>query len=415
MLAFWILATLMLAAALAFVLVPLLRARGPAGPTAVEANLEVLRAQRREIDADVATGVLPGGARDEALAELVARAEDDLAAREPAPAATPRPWAVAATLGVAIPALVVGVYLAVGSPRAVDPRNVAAAPAPGVPDDKQIVAMVENLAAKVRERPQDAQGWALLARSMAALGRFKESADAYAHLSTLVPDDAQVLADWADALGMAQGRSLAGQPYELARRALAIDPRHPKALALAGTAALDANDFALALRHWQALAGTLPPDSPDAQQVQNVIAEIRGRAAQAGKSLPAAAAAPKPAPPPQAAGGSITGTVTLAPALAGRVKGGETLFVFARAEGGPRVPLAIIRAGAQQLPLRFTLDDSQAMAPNMKLSTASAVRVEARISASGNATAQPGDLAGTSGVVNPGARDVAVTIDKVLP
>jgi len=414
MLVFWILATLMLAAALAFVLVPLLRTHGPAGPTAVEANLEVLRAQRREIEADVASGVLPGTARDEALAELVARADDDLAAREPASAPMRRPWVVAATLGVAIPALVLGVYLAVGSPRALDPPRAAAAAPGGTPDDQQIVAMVENLAAKVRERPQDAQGWALLARSMAALGRFQESADAYAHLSTLLPNDPQVLADWADALGMAQGRKLAGKPAELAKRALAIDPRHPKALALAGTAALDAGDFPLALKQWQTLAAALPPDSPDAAQVQQVIAEIRNRASQAGKPLTAAAPPPKAPAPDQAAGATITGTVALAPEIAGRVKGSETLFVFARAEGGSRMPLAIIRAGVGQLPLRFTLDDTQAMAPDRKLSGAQAVRVEARISASGNATPQSGDLLGLSPVVKPGARDVAITIDKVL-
>ena len=94
---------------------------------------------------------------------------------------------------------------------------------------------------------------------------------------------------------------------------------------------------------------------------------------------------------------------------------GDTLFVFARAEGGSRMPLAILRRTAADLPLRFALDDSMAMAPTAKISGAQAVRVEARISKSGNAMPQPGDLVGTSGVVKPGARDLAIVVDRALP
>ena len=416
MVAFWILAALMLAVALGFVLVPLLRTRRAAGPTTVEANLEVLRGQRREIEADVAAGLLPPEARDEALAELLARADEDLAAREPAAggAGAPRkPWILAGMSGFAVTALVIGTYLALGSPTALDPGSTAAAPA--AVSDQQIVAMVESLAQKVKERPQDAQGWALLARSMAALGRFQESADAYGHLATLLPGDAQVLADWADSLGMAQGRTLAGKPYELAKKALAIDPAHPKALALAGTAALDSGEFAQSLRYWETMRQGLAPGSPDAEQVRNIIGEVRGRAAQAGKPLPAATQPPAQAPAKPAAAGGISGTVAVAPEIAGRVKGGETLFIYARAENGPRMPLAILRASARDLPMKFTLDDTQAMTPQAKLSGASAVRIEARLSASGNAAPQAGDLLGTSAVVKPGARDVAVLIDRIQP
>lgn len=413
---FWILAALMLLVALAFVLVPLLRARAVGGPSKVEANLEVLRGQRREIEADVAAGLLPAAARDEALAELVARAEEDLAPSEPAAAAAaPRkPWIVAGVAAAGMVALAFGMYLALGSPSALDPGSASA---PGAVSDQQIVAMVESLAQKVKERPQDAQGWALLARSMAALGRFQESAEAYAHLATLLPGDAQVFADWADTLGMAQGRTLAGKPYELAKKALALDPTHPKALALAATAALDAGDFALSLRHWETMSRALPADSPDAEQVRNIIGEVRTRAAQAGKPLPAATASAAAAAgrPPASAAGSITGSVALAPEIAGRLKGDETLFIYARAEGGSRMPLAIVRASARELPMRFTLDDSQAMTPQARLSGAAAVRIEARLSATGNATPQSGDLVGTSTVVRPGARDVAVRIDTVVP
>lgn len=432
MVTFWSLSALMAGLALVFVLVPLLRARPVAGPTHREVTLEVLRGQRREIESDVAAGHLPADAREEALAELVQRAGEDLGGDEPARAPnTGRPWIVAAALAIAIPALAFGLYAWLGSPGATDPRLLEAAkPEVG---QAQMVAMVENLARKVRERPDDVQGWSLLARSMAAMRRFQESADAYEHLAKLVPDDAQVLADWADSLGMAQGRSLRGKPRELALRALEIDPKHQKALALAATAALDAGDYAAATDYWQRIAAQLPPGSEDAAKVASILEEVRGRAAASGKPLAVARAESPRAPPPKAAAPtppaapaapaaaapgaaqSVSGSVALDASLASRLTGQETLFVFARAEGGPRVPLAVLRVAAASLPTEFALDDTQAMAPGMNISSAQAIRVEARISRSGNAVPQAGDLVGTSAVVKPGARGVKVVVDKVLP
>jgi len=418
MVAFWVLATLMTLLALAVVLVPLLRARAPSGPSAREVALEVLRGQRREIESDIAAGQLPADARAEAMEELVTRAGEDLETSESAaPRAQARkPWIAAVIVGVTIPALAFGLYAAIGTPSATDPKTLAAQPSP---DEKQIAGMVESLARKVRERPDDAKGWALLARSMAALGRFQESADAYEHLARLQPNDPDVLADWADSLGMAQGRSLLGRPRELVEKALAIDPAHQKALALAATAAMDAGDFAGALVYWQRVAAAMPPGSPDAAQVEQIIAEVRTRAAASGKGPLASArpmapaAAAKPAAPAPVK--SVSGSVAVAAALKSQLTGKETLFVFARSEGGPRVPLAVMRASAAALPIAFALDDSQAMAPGMNISSAQALRVEARISRSGNATPQPGDLVGSSNVVTPGARGVQVVVDRVLP
>jgi cytochrome c-type biogenesis protein CcmH len=416
MVVFWILAALMTALALAFVLVPLLRPRvAPvAAPTADQANLEVLRSQRREIDEDVAAGTLPADARAEVLDELMERAALDLAHAETAPAAPSRAWRTAAGAALAIPVLAFGLYAVLGNPRAADPAVLDAMKG-GKADEHQIAAMVDNLARKVRERPEDAEGWALLARSMAALNRFPEAAEAYAHLAKLVPNDAQVLADYADVLGMAQGRSLKGKPYELVQQALRIEPRNRKALAIAGTAALDDGDYPAAQRYWQTLAEDIPADTDDGKQIQAVLAEIRTRAAESGKSLPAAA--PKAASNAAAApaGKTVSGSVALAPELASQVAGTETLFVFARAEKGPRVPLAVVRATARELPMRFALDDSQSMAPGMNISSASSILVEARISRSGNPVAQPGDLVGTSPAVKPGAREVRIVVDRKLP
>jgi cytochrome c-type biogenesis protein CcmH len=424
MLAFWLLATLMTLVALAIVLVPMLRVRRASdAPTARDANLAVLRGQRREIEADVANGTLPADARDEALAELVRRAEDDLSpATDTRAPISKRPWVAVAVAAVAIPVLAFGLYLAIGTPSATDPAAIARAEPQ---NDAQMTALVESLAKKVRERPDDARGWELLARSMAALGRFSEAVVAYERLTKLAPGNPDVLADYADALAMAQGRTLKGRPYELVQQALAIDPLHRKSLALAGTAAMDAGDLKSAAKYFEALARELPPESEDGKEVRAILAEIAQRggprvavASAQGPTVsnaPGKSSAPAPTPGPAAPGKTVSGSVAIAPEIAAKVSGSETLFVFARAEGGPRMPLAVLRRSARELPLQFALDDSMAMTPATRLSGASAVRIEARISRSGNAIPQPGDLVGTSDVVAPGARGVKIVVDKVVP
>lgn len=417
---FWLVTAAMAALALAFVLVPLLRTRTAAGPSEAEANLEVLRGHRREIEADIAAGTLPADAREEALEELVGRAATDLdAPARPVAAESRRPWRLAGAIALLVPLLAFGLYRAIGSPQAIEAGKLARTAADL--DASQIVAMVESLAAKMKERPDDAKGWALLARSWASLERFQESAEAYAHLAKLEPANAQVLADYADALAMAQGRKLAGRPAELVREALKIDPANQKAHALAATAAMDAGDYDAAIGHWRAIAAQLPADSEDAREVDRIIDEVRERARASGRTItataPASKAAPRPGAPARGAGASsVSGSIALAPDIAGKLSGTETVFVLARAEGAGRgPPLAVIRASARELPMKFALDDSQAMAPGMNLSSATAVRVEARITRSGEVTPRSGDFVGASAVVKPGARDVAVVVDRVIP
>jgi cytochrome c-type biogenesis protein CcmH len=438
MLIFWIVAALLIVAALAFVLVPLLRAHGKGGPSLRDANLAVLRGQRRDIEKDVALGLLPKDAKEAALAELTARAEEDLAtatAADTAAGTARKPWAAAAVFGALIPAATVGVYLWVGVPEATDPKVMAAATAQ--PGDHQIEEMVVALEQKMKERPDDVNGWMLLARSYAATGKMGKALDAYKHLAKIAPQDPSVLADYADALGASRGRNLAGEPTELVMRALEIDPRHQKALALAATAKLNAGDFAASMQYWESLHATVAPGSEDETQVRAIMDDVRGRAAAAGKPLPppkalaAAPAAPAqtalpPSHPPigspggapakaSPGGKTVSGTVKLADSLAGKTSPTDTLFIYARAETGSRIPLAILRGGAGELPKAFELDDSMGMTPSATLSGTPSVVIEARVSKAGGAVTQPGDLIGTSKPVAPGAKGVAVVIDKVVP
>ena len=248
----------------------------------------------------------------------------------------------------------------------------------------------------------------MLGRSYAVLGRFGEASEAYAKAAARMPRDAQLLADYADALAMAQGRTLQGGPEKILLSALAIDPDNVKALLLAGTAAFDRSDHSAAIRYWERALRVLPEESDMVQRLRASIAEARALAGSPdGKTRVA-----KPAP---AQGGSrVSGVVRLAPELAGKVAPGDTVFIFARAVEGPRMPLAILRVRGSDLPAEFTLDDSMAMAPQMKLSAFPRVIIGARVSKSANASPQPGDLQGLSAAVKVGAKSVSVVIDTEL-
>ena len=295
--------------------------------------------------------------------------------------------------------------------------------------DKQILAMVDSLSQKMQQNPTDPRGWILLARSQNALGRYAEASAAFERAAALTPNDAQLLADYADAAVMTQQGRFEGKPYTLIKRALKLDPNHMKALALAGTAELRMGNRPASLVHWEKLKTLVPKDSPDYREVESIIAEVKTTKLDAVAGAPASAATPM-APNPQVAnvkagtesaakpGLKVTGKVVIAQDVAGKLAAGDTLFVFARAKEGPRMPLAVMRVRAPKanaFPVAFELTDAMAMAPGVNLSSFAEVVIEARVSKSGNAQLQPGDLSGLSDVVKPGASGVTVTIGKVAP
>jgi cytochrome c-type biogenesis protein CcmH len=418
MLIFWTLAALLVVVTLAALLWPLLRAQHrAAAPDADSAAIAVYRDQKQALDGECADGVITPTERDTAVAELARRLGDELAAPSTALAASwgeRRAVAVAIALLLLVPSAAVVLYARLGNPTA---TAVAAASDAGKGhemSEAQITAMVDNLAQRLEAHPDEAQGWVLLARSYAALGRFADAAKAYARADALIPDNADLLADYADALAMAQGKRLSGKPAELAGRALAIDPQHQKALALAGSAAMEAHDLDGALAYWRRLLAQLPQGSEEARQVGAVVAEVESVRRDSRGPTAASRRTEQTAVAPAPAGATIAGRVDIAPALAAQVALSDTVFIFARPVDGARMPLAVLRVPARELPKQFRLDDSMGMAPGAKLSSAAAVIVEARISKSGNALPQPGDLSGRSAPVKPGANNVKVTIDQVV-
>lgn len=407
---FWIIAGLLIAGALLFIVPPLLgQGRRPASVTQPEANLSVYRDQLRELDADLAAGTLDKTQYQSARSELESRLLEDAGAAEAA-AALPGSRRPLVAVAVAVPVLAISLYLVLGEPKGMDPQyRVAKTAAVGQPHaitPEQIEAMVESLAQRLEAQPNDAEGWTMLARSHAALSRFGDASAAYARAVELLPDNAPLLADYADMLAMARGKSLQGEPEEIIRRALKADPDNIKALMLVGSASFERRDYRGAIRPWQRILELVPPDSQAANSIRASISQAQGLAGQSTSGAQAETPAQK-----KTAGATVSGTVRLAPAFRARVADNDTVFIFVSAGKG-RPPLAILRKAVKDLPLAFTLDDSMAMMPDSRLSSASSVVVGARISKSGDAAPAHGDLQGFSRVVKIGEKGIGVTIDS---
>jgi cytochrome c-type biogenesis protein CcmH len=402
----------LVAATLAFLLWPLARApRASTAANAAATNAAVLKDQLAELERDHAAGTIASAEYEQAKLELKRRLLEDTAVAEDASpsAARRRPLAAVAT-AIALPVTAAGLYLVLGAPAALDPEQTQ--PQLGRTD---VEAMVEKLAQRLQNRPDDAEGWAMLGRSYRVLGRNAEAAEAYAKAERVVLADSRLLVDYAESLALAHGGNLQGKPAELVARALELDPGNPLALMLSGAVSFQREDYAGAIRQWAKVQALLAPGTEEARTVGDSIAKARELAAAQPPAKAAAQPAAKAPAGKAAATAKVAGTVRLAGELASRAAPTDTVFVFARAAGGPGAPLAVIRRQVKDLPLEFALDDTMAMAPDRKLSGAQEVIVGARISRSGNPMPQSGDLQGVSRPVKVGAAGVAVVIDTAVP
>lgn len=390
MIVFWIIAVLLGTGALVYVLRPLLKARKDPLVSHRAANISIYRDQMRELDADRAAGTLAQEDYERSKLELEARLLEDVATEQSTVPAHGRRAAL--VVGIAVPVLAIGVYFATGNLRGLEPHL-------GAPSEAQVEAMVARLAAKMRENPQDVEGWKLLGRSYAVMGRYDESVKAFAQAAERSPRDPQLLADFADVLAMSRGGNLTGEPERLVELAAQLDPKNLKALALLGTAAYERKDFARAAEVWGRMLPLVPQGSEDARTISENVAEARKLASIGGS--------------PGAHPG-VRGTVRLDAKLKKDVKPDDVLFVFARAPQGPPMPLAVIRARAADLPLQFSLDDSLAMAQGLTVSSQPKIVVTARIAKSGKPQPAAGDMEGKSKVVANDAAGVDVVIDSVI-
>jgi cytochrome c-type biogenesis protein CcmH len=371
---------------------------------------EALKKQLRQLKGLHQSGALTLASYQESKAALERRLVDlivDSSEETNASGAPHRPSnRLVLSLCFGVIAIAVAGYWMTRSPQPQDSASapVSGAEAPHATDSDQMVRMTEQLAMRMQEQPGDADGWVMLARSLSVLGKHPEALKAYEKAVALRKDDAALLADYADSLAVQNNRSLAGKPMQLVESALKIDPRNLKALALAGTYAFDRKDYPRAVKHWEQAVQFGPPGHPMVAQLEAALAEARTLA-----GLPSATATAA------TGGATVSGTVTLSPSIAQQAQAGDTVFVFARAAEGSRMPLAILRKQVRDLPIEFALDDATAMSPANTLSSMKGkVIIGARISKSGNATPQPGDFSGQSAPVSVGATGLRIDIKDVV-
>ncbi|MGZ5138220.1 MAG: c-type cytochrome biogenesis protein CcmI, partial [Burkholderiales bacterium] len=340
-------AAVLVAIALAFVLRPLLKQSARAGIERGGVNIAIYRDQSRELDADLQRGTLTIDQHAEARRELEARLLHDAHEQSVASNGQQPARRTAYALLALLPIGALAVYAFVGAPIALDPQVLADNAAAHAVDQGQLNAMVEKLAARLKEEPDNAEGWLMLARSYRLFKRYEESARAYGNAVSRLPPDASLLADYADVLGAAQG-GLEGEPEKLISKALKIDPQNPKALALAGSAAFNRKNYAEAAHHWEQMIPLVPAASDEARAIHANVEEARGLAGIAPTTDTAST-------PPIAPNARVSGVVQLAPELAGKVSPTDTVLISARAAEGPRMPLAIVRKQVRELPVAFTL------------------------------------------------------------
>ena len=426
MLSFVMFAALMLALALAFVLRPLLTRHAPDDPAAL-----ARRRMQALLEAHAA-GVLSD---TEFAAKRTELGDQLLTAIDTGPPRSRAPFVAATAVALLLPALSIVLYRAVGSPAALDPAALVAAPATAPGEHGQDMEQaIDKLAAKLKQNPGDAEGWALLGRAYLETQRFAEARDALKHAHDLVADDPDVGVAYAEALTLAsESHQFDAQARALIETALKADPKNQRGIWLLGIADYQAGKFDAAIADWNLLLAQLPKDSTIAQSVRSQIA--RAEAARDGKPLPAETAAAEipaageiaQAEAPQAAtattaaataadGAHLTVKVTLDPNLTAQVSPADTVFVYAKAASGPPMPLAIQRLRADQLPATVVLTDGMGMLPSMKLSQFPQIIIGARISKSGNAIAQAGDLQTVSKPLDVRTTaPIALTIDQIVP
>jgi len=410
----------------------------------VGSNVVVYREQLAELERDRQEGLLSEleytQARDELsrrLLEDADRAADtgtrltsrERAAADPAAPRRSRRW-LALGLALYVPLAGLGLYGWLGQPLALDPVALSQGQPDHTVDPRKLTEMVAKLEQRLSDEPQQLEGWIMLARVQRARERFEESAQAYARALRLSAND-DVAIERAEVLARGRG-SFEGEPWQIIQGVLKADPDHEAARLLAGSAAYSEGRYAVALMHWKRVQSRMAADAPDKAELDDAIAQAEAKlGTQPGGPVgePNAEQAAGRAPPASVAQGTgtsagpcassassrITGRVVLAPALTAKVSPGDTVFIYATPTQGSRMPLAIVRTTVGQLPFNFVLDESTAMNPQVSLAGQTQVTLRARISSTGNAMPQPGDLGVMKTPVSVGATGVELKIEGLSP
>ena len=406
---FWSIAVGLIALALLFVIPPFFKRKFPSNVVEQQhINIAIYKERVAELEKEELTREQ----FEQAKLEL-----DQTLLQEAGPpaelAAQPRARWASVIILICLPIFVVGGYFLSGRPEFLNPQaQMAKGHNKELPSVNEMVAKLE---ARLAQNPDDLEGWKMLARTYGFMQHYDKAIPIYNKLLSLGADkDPNILSDYAEALANLNNHNLRGQPSILLKTALDIDPSHQKSLWLAGVAATQQDENEEAVKHWTKLLNQIPETDAEARQtlqtyIQKAQQLIDGIATPVTKNNTVSV--------PEADTPKLTVTVTLAKELQDKMKSTDTLFIYARATTGSPMPLAIVRKTASELPISVTLDDSQAMLPNKRLSLFKEVTVVARISEAGSAVTQSGDLIGQvdSVALETTNTSVEVLINQVAP
>lgn len=393
MIGFGVAGLVLLAAALLPVVLALRTQRDTDG---TDPRLAAYRARLEEIGNEARDGLIAADQADSARREIERELLAHVGATAAAGGTAGRPHAATALIVVlSTGVLALGLYLHGGRPDLVGADTT-------VMQSADVEAMIGKITDHLRQNPGDAQGWEMLGRAYMAMGRHAEAVPAFERLLALKgEDDPGALVRYADALAMAAGGTLAGKPTELLARALALEPENRTALWLSGMAAVERGDNAGAVALWNRLLPLL--QDPDTKSEVTRLIERAGGTVTAATPVAANAVA-------------IRVRVDIAQELAAGVPDDAVIFITARATQGPPMPLAVLRRAAADLPLDVTLDDTLAMTPDLRLSQHTSVTITARVSVTGRAERETGDLIGeVADVPTAGTEPVTVVIGARVP
>lgn len=382
----------------------LLRERKPLTQASqANANAKVYRDQISDLDKEHESGHISDEEWQHSRDELSVRLLEDTAAVDDPAAKAEKPavW-TAVVLAVAMPISAMGLYMWVGNPEALNPLALKS---PDQVDQKDLAKLAQTLADRLQSQPDNLQGWVMLGRTYRTLENFDASLKAYDTALKLSADDDLQL-ERIEVMAMQRQGLFEGEPWRVIREILQKDPQHFGALLTAGSASYAEGKYADALKYWEQARKPLDANNPDLPGLENAIATVRDKLGMPTKAAPAAAASAL----------NVSGQISLSAALKAKVSPNDAVFVYATPANGDRMPLAIMKTTVSQLPLNFMLDDSTAMTPERKLSMAGEVLVKVRVSKSGNAMPQSGDLTGASeGPVKVGAKGLKIEIKDQIP
>ena len=366
------------------------------------ANAKVYRDQILDLDREHDSGHISDEEWQQSRDELSLRLLEDTSAVDDPAAKTEKPaiW-TAVVLAVALPLGSMGMYMWVGQPEALNPLALKT---PDQVDPKDLTKMAQTLAEKLQDKPDNLQGWVMLGRTYRTLENFDAALRAYDSALKLSDDDDLKL-ERIEVIAMQRQGQFEGEPWNVIREVLQRDPQHFGALLTAGSASYAEGKFADALKYWEQARKPLDANNPDLEGLESAIATVRERL-----GMP-----PAKATPAATSGLNVTGQVNLSASLKSKASPNDVVFIYATPANGDRMPLAIFKTTVSQLPFNFTLDDSTAMAPDRKLSAAGEVMVKVRVTKSGNAMPQSGDLSGSLGPVKVGAKGLKLEIKDQIP